>query len=285
MLKGKGKGVLFIGLLSLCVAALFLACAQKAKKIEVEPASQDLVGNASTAQFTAKGLDDAGNPIEGLAFAWKSADPNVATVAEDGTVTAASTGTTEITAGIGEVQGSATVNVLVLKEIKINPPEKEIMAGSEAVFTAVGVADNNEERSTEADNQKFSWTSSDEKVARVVAPMKIKGEAPGEATITVSYAGVTGTAKIKVVQPVPAAVKSSVPAVTLKVGASQKITAGVYDAAGVEIPNLKLTWTSANPKIATVDENGEIKGVAPGKTKIKVAYETFSAEINVDVTK
>ena len=34
--------------------------------------------------------------------------------------------------------------------------------------------------------------------------------------------------------------------------------------------NLKLEWSSSNEKVATVDANGLVKGVGPGKTKITV---------------
>lgn len=62
-------------------------------------------------------------------------------------------------------------------------------------------------------------------------------------------------------------IKLSKTALTLEEGQSEKITAGISPD---NARNKDLTWTSSNEKIATVDNDGNIKAIATGNTVITV---------------
>jgi uncharacterized repeat protein (TIGR01451 family) len=95
--------------------------------VEVTPSSVTIpVGG--TQQFTARGLDQFGNEIMGLTFAWESTNTSVATIdAATGLATGISQGQTTIRATSQGVTGTATLNVtaptVVINEVLADPPD------------------------------------------------------------------------------------------------------------------------------------------------------------------
>lgn len=67
--------------------------------------------------------------------------------------------------------------------------------------------------------------------------------------------------------------------VTVKTGKTVKLS--------VKGTNKKVTWTSKNKKVATVNSKGVVKGITPGITKViaKVAGKSYTCKVNVDVDK
>ena len=77
----------------------------------------------------------------------------------------------------------------------------------------------------------------------------------------------------------------AVPAsITINQGASQTAKATVYDEDNQAIPDASVTWSSADPDVATVDENGLITGVKTGSTTVTATCGNLSDEISVTVT-
>lgn len=78
-------------------------------RITLSPSSANLqVGDAT--QVTASALDASGTVISGQSFSWTSSAPSIASVAA-GRVSALAAGTATITAAIGTISGTMTVNV------------------------------------------------------------------------------------------------------------------------------------------------------------------------------
>jgi len=76
-------------------------------------------------------------------------------------------------------------------------------------------------------------------------------------------------------------IKLSNTSVTLKVGATKKITATINPK---NASNTTITWTSSNTKIATVDKNGNIKGIKEGTATITATIDGVKATVKVTVT-
>lgn len=80
-------------------------------RITVSPASATVAAGESQ-QFTARGFDQEGQEITGLAFAWASSKQGVATIKQDGLATASNAGSTQVTAASGAVTSApATLRV------------------------------------------------------------------------------------------------------------------------------------------------------------------------------
>ncbi len=111
---------------------------------------------------------------------------------------------------------------------------------------------------------KFTWTSSNKKVA-TVKNGKVTAVAAGQAKITVKTAnGKKAVCTVTVKKP-PEGVKLSKASVTLKKGETFTLKASLTPSDSYTT----YTWTSSNTKVAKV-KSGKITAVAKGTAKITV---------------
>lgn len=158
-----------------------------ATNIELDAFSKTMtVGDKAKLTATVKPADTTDKVV------WTSSKPTVATVDENGNITALATGTTEITATAGSVSAvcKVTVEGVKVSEIKLDKTSVSLKAGETAQLTAVVTPDN-------AADKTVTWTSSDEKIA-TVADGKITAVAPGTATITATAGGKSATCTVTV---------------------------------------------------------------------------------------
>lgn len=123
---------------------------------------------------------------------------------------------------------------------------------------------------------KLVWSSSNDKVATVkgnLAKAKVTAKSAGTAIITVTLNGVSSSCKVTVVN---AKFKLAKNKMTIKRGKSAKIKLTLS-------PKKKVTYTSANGKIAKVNKKGVIKGIKKGKTKITIKAFGVSQVITITV--
>jgi Big-like domain-containing protein/List-Bact-rpt repeat protein len=85
--------------------------------------------------------------------------------------------------------------------------------------------------------------------------------------------------------PAPVATVSINPSTaSLRIGETQLLQAETKDAAGNLLTDRTVTWATSAPTIATVDENGVVKGVAAGAASIIATAEGHSGVATVTVT-
>ena len=120
-----------------------------------------------------------------------------------------------------------------------------------------------------AANKSLVWSSSNKKVATVSQKGKVTAKKNGKATITVKIKNnkkLKATCSITVGTPVSkVSVKSS--KVSLYVGDSYQIKTTVTPS---KATNKKVSYSSSNKKVATVDSKGKIKAKAAGSATITV---------------
>lgn len=88
--------------------------AQSVERITLEPSMATLIATGQTVQLSAIVLDRNGHPLADAVIAWESSDAAVATVSDEGHVTAVMEGMATITARSGSVAKSAPVTVVFL---------------------------------------------------------------------------------------------------------------------------------------------------------------------------
>ena len=134
-------------------------------------------------------------------------------------------------------------------------------------------------------NKKVTYKSSNKTVATVSSKGVVKGKKAGTAKITVSAAdgsGAKATCRITVKDGAVTNVTLNKSALVLEPGKSETLNATVnpFDA-----KDKTVSWTTANPNVATVDPNGTVTAVALGSTQITAAASNgISASCNVTVT-
>lgn len=117
---------------------------------------------------------------------------------------------------------------------------------------------------------KLIWTSSDESIVKVDEFGNIQALADGTAIITVTTedGGYTATCTITVTKNNIAVTGVTISGANeVKVGSTIKLTAKVMPE---DATNKQVTWSSSNRNIATVDSNGNVRGIKEGKVTITV---------------
>ena len=206
--------------------------------------------------------DDADN----LGLTWTSDNEEVATVDENGLVTAVSVGEANITATAADGSGvtatcKVTVSPKLVTSVTLNKNELTIEKSFTAQLAATVAPD-------DADDLGLIWTSDNEEVATVDENGLVTAVSVGEANITataVDGSGVTATCKVTVTPKLVTSVILDESELTIEKNFTEQLTATV---APDDADNLSLTWTSDNEEVATVDENGLVTAVGEGTATI-----------------
>ncbi len=169
---------------------------QTAGSIVIESAMTTLTAIGQTVQLTANVLDRNDKPVAGAVVTWTSSDASVATVNEQGLVTAVKSGGTRITARSGSASAGITVTVMQsVASIVIEPEMATLMSIGETVQLTATVLDQNRQP---VDDAVVTWQSSDEEVATVSAAGLVTAIGNGMATVTARSGNASQTATLTV---------------------------------------------------------------------------------------
>ena len=159
-----------------------------ATNIELDAFSKTMtVGDKAKLTATVKPADTTDKVV------WTSSKPTVATVDENGNITALAAGTTEITATAGSVSAvcKVTVEGVKVSKVELNKTSVSLKAGETEQLTATVTPDN-------ATDKTVTWTSSKPTVVAVDENGKITAVAPGTATITATAGDKSATCTVTV---------------------------------------------------------------------------------------
>ena len=197
---------------------------------------------------------------------WTSSSEAVASVDQNGEVTAKSRGTATITCeaveGIEGRKAKATLRLTVnqpVTGIKLNQTKLNLFVGKQGRITSTVAPAN-------ANNRNVEWTTSNSKVA-TVNNGTITAVSKGTAVITCKAKDGSGKLEkctVTVSQPVTS-IKLNATNKTIKKGATFTLKATVGPAAA---NNKAVTWSSSNTKVATVSSTGVVKAVGKGSAVI-----------------
>lgn len=235
---------------------------------------------------------------EKLDLTWTSSDETVATVDEDGLVTAVGPGAAEITVSVadGNISSTCLVTVTVTATGVTVPETLELVTNGENTANLDAKA-----TPEDATGVTVTYESSDPSIVTVDETGLVTAVANGEADITTTLTQVNDMATVETAtaenstQTEPlvltatthVVVTTKVEAITLDntegiltVGNTHKINASVTPENATD---LTVTWTSSDNNIATVDADGNVKAVAVGNATITASAGNVSAEYALTV--
>ena len=151
-------------------------------------------------------------------------------------------------------------DVTLITSIKLNKSSLKLTKGSSETIKATLTPSNATE--------EITWSSSDEKIAKVDKNGKVTALKAGKATITVkSASGKKATCEVTVEDGIMVtSIKLNKTSLEIIYGSTNKLIATITPSNATE----GITWSSSNEKIVTVNKNGEITTVAAGVAKITV---------------
>lgn len=216
--------------------------------------------------------------VNKLGLSYTTSDPDILTVDENGDLLAVAAGTAEVTmtSKDGKITETKTINVVV-SPTGIEMPEtfQMSMDQPEDAFTASVVPE-------DATDAKITYISGDTDVLTVAEDGTITALKDGEATVTATIDG-TEVKSECVVTILPSAEKITLSStkLTLKPEGNEQLT---FTVSPENADTSHKVWYSSDESIATVDENGNIKGVKDGTCEISLAMADQNATCKVTVS-
>lgn len=194
----------------------------------------------SVALFDAEGNDALGD----AAVSWASTSPLVASIDDDGRVTAKKAGTTRI---IATARGKKDTSTIVIsqrvKSLVVNPTTTTLAPQATRAFSAAAYDKNNHA----IDSAAVTWSSSNAGVATVNAAGVVQAQATGSATITATHGTVTGTAAVTVsTTPTPPVDSMTPPPDTIAPPIDTTVPPPVVPTAPGIVTDLSVSATSEN---------------------------------------
>lgn len=202
-----------------------------------------------------------GSKVSSKKVEWTTSNKDVAKVSR-GEISAKKAGTAVITATYKGVSTTCLVvvtNHKQVKSLKLNKT-KVSLALNATMRLKLTIEPSN------AFEPGITWKSSKPSVVSVDQDGWIAGLADGKATITVTSAnGKKATCKVTVKEIKPTSVSLGKTFVSLHPGDSYATTLKIKPS---DVSNPSISYTSSDPEVATVDEDGVITAVGCGKARI-----------------
>ena len=214
---------------------------------------------------------------------WTSSDDKIATVDENGVVTAVADGTATITATVGSLTAECIVHVREVPLEGIDLDKTAITMNKGEKSEALKVSYNPEDTT---DDKTVTWSSENEDVATVENGV-VTAVGAGTTTITATVGEFTAECEVTVVSPLESITLTADRTTdNLEVGDTVNLTVGYNPEDTTD--KRAVTWSSSDEDVATVDENGVVTAVAGGTATItatSVANENITATCDIKVLK
>lgn len=207
---------------------------------------------------------------------WTSSKKSVATVDKNGKITATSKeGTAVITVTLASKKtAKVTVTVKMIRTTKLTkvPKTLSLTTGKKYTLKPVVTPSNSQE--------KVTYKSSNTKIATVSSTGVITAKKVGKVTITVQSGKQKATVTLTVKKaPALKAIKNVPPKKTITKGKTYTLKPQLYPSGAIA----KITYTTSNKSIATVDSKGKITAKKKGTAVITVKAGKFTAKCKVTV--
>ena len=207
---------------------------------------------------------------------WTSSKKSVATVDKNGKITATSKeGTAVITVTLASGKtAKVTVTVKMIRTTKLTkvPKTLSLTTGKKYTLKPVVTPSNSQE--------KITYKSSNTKIATVSSTGVITAKKVGKVTITVQSGKQKATVTLTVKKaPALKAIKNVPPKKTITKGKTYTLKPQLYPSGAIA----KITYTTSNKSIATVDSKGKITAKKKGTAVITVKAGKFTAKCKVTV--
>src|ERR1700692_2073868 len=266
----SGSNTLIVGLPTLVSVALL------PRSITLTP--------AHSAQLQAVGTySDTTTQDISAAVTWSANPGGIVALSSTGLATGKALGTATVSAVSNTVSATGAVMVVAptLTSISITSSQASIPLGENQPLSAMGTYNDGSTRNL---TSSVRWASSDSAVLSFNNGNIATATAMGTATVTATLGTVSGTTLLNV--DAPAVISFFVAPVDLVLtpGASQQLSVlAEFSDSTTQDMTASVSWSSANPAIAQVSDQGLLFANQVGQTTISVSSNSVSGSTNVTV--
>jgi trimeric autotransporter adhesin len=246
-----------------------------------------------SSQFTATGLYSDGSKQDvSPQVVWSSANSAAASINNTGLAKAAGPGSTTISATLGHMSGSTSLDVTAatLVVIDLTPTNSNIANGLSHRFVATGVYTDNSVHDISA---AVTWSSSVTAVATVSNTPGSNGTiataTPGSTMISATLGGVSSSTILTVTSATLVSIDVTSASPSIANGLTDALLAtGVYTDHSTHDLTSSVTWSSSAVGVASISNvsgsNGLATTMSPGSTTITAALGGVSGSTSLTVT-
>jgi uncharacterized protein YjdB len=205
------------------------------------------------------------------AVTWASSNAQVASVSSTGLLAGVGSGQARMTATLRGLSASCdvTVTAATLRGLSLSPSSATVAAGYEVRLAATGVYSDGSVRDV---TSQAAWSTSNGSVAALSSGPGTQGLVRGaSAPITVTEAVLTAIAIAPEQPSVPVGVKTSFTAI------------GIFSDQTSQDLTAQVTWSSADPAVATMTSNGVASAIRVGTTIVSATLGPVSGSANMTV--
>jgi uncharacterized protein YjdB len=214
--------------------------------------------------------DATGGTLTGRSVTWSSTAPAIASVDNQGLVTAIAPGTSTIT--LTAENKTASVNVTIalvpISTVQLTPETSTLLVGQTQQL-AVTLKDSAGGVLT---GRSIAWTSVTPTIAIVTNTGLVTAVSAGTARIAVTAEGKSATATITV-NDIVASVVVNPTAANVQRGKTLQLSAIARNAAGTVVSGKTVAWSTSDPTIATVSNAGLVTVTGIGIVQIRATID------------
>lgn len=237
--------------------------------LAITPVLPTIASGTSAALRATATLSDGTTQDVTAQASWTSLSPGIATFLAGserrGLVTAVAPGTAVLTAMLAGVAGSVSLRVkdAALTALVVSPVSPTLASGTRQQLVATGMFS---DRTTQDLSSLVSWSSSDDTVAAVAntgARGLCSAGLKGKATVTATFAGVSGATTLTVTDATLVAIGVTPTHIELAKGTRQQFVAtGTYSDGTTQDLTSAASWESSNREVVSVATTAGGEGLA-----------------------
>ncbi len=245
--------------------------------------------NKKIAPFTSQQFQAIGTYTDGSTHnvtgqvSWTSSNTAVATIGGSGRAKALTPGSTTITATLGSISDSSTLDVsnATILSISVTPSGRTIAPGTRLTFAATGVFS---DHTTQVITRDCTWASDNHAVATVGAGGTATAIGPGTANISATFDGVSGMAPLNVSSATLSSISvTPASAVLAPTTSANCVATGTFSDGSTQVITNIVTWTSSAPNVASVNRGGKVTAQSNGNATIAAQLGSLSASCAIVV--
>jgi hypothetical protein len=227
----------------------------------------------------------------GFTMTWTIDDPNVATISSPrpavGEVRALASGSTLVRAKIGELEGTARLNVsptrLDIAWLAPLPDDLVIEIGTPTLLGAAAYASDGDLLGGRA----FTWTAHHSSLVAIDRYGSLWAHHAGDATIEIASEGRSSVALVSSVAVLPAVASVSIeaPDRDLQAGDDVWLRAMAMTADNRAMPGRAIEWRASDARVATVNGAGHVVTHSAGEVTITATSGGRTSEVTLMVTR
>ena len=245
--------------------------------------------NKKIAPFTSQQFQAIGTYTDGSTHnvtgqvSWTSSNTAVATIGGSGRAKALTPGSTTITATLGSISDSSTLDVsnATILSISVTPSGRTIAPGTRLTFAATGVFS---DHTTQVITRDCTWASDNHAVATVGAGGTATAIGPGTANISATINGVSGMAPLNISSATLSSISvTPASAVLAPTTSANCVATGTFSDGSTQVITNIVTWTSSAPNVASVNRGGKVTAQSNGNATIAAQLGSLSASCAIVV--